>query len=206
MRIADYISEHYVSKDKAATVDEQLDNTSTEAEQQSALNVEVKVYYTHAFPTDSLGQYIPDGVTFKDFNDALVSGNLETVKVEAVYVNDSVVRERIFAHLAKITNQKVRRRLQSMVERIRKSQPPTVAVQDDTKEKAELATRYAILDAAMKVARDDMSAVDARYTDGYSDMFFRNTIGLLNKLRPTVLRRRWILFLCNPYLTNTQIP
>lgn len=44
--------------------------------------------------------------------------------------------------------------------------------QDDTKEKAELATRFAILDAAMKVAREDMNYVDALYTDTYLDAHF----------------------------------
>lgn len=44
--------------------------------------------------------------------------------------------------------------------------------QDNTKEKAELATRFAILDAAMKVAREDMNYVDALYTDTYLDAHF----------------------------------
>ncbi|MCM1360134.1 MAG: zincin-like metallopeptidase domain-containing protein [Corallococcus sp.] len=44
-------------------------------------------------------------------------------------------------------------------------------MQEGTKEKSMLATRYAILDAAMKVARYDMNSVDARYTDGFVDAY-----------------------------------
>lgn len=44
-----------------------------------------------------------------------------------------------------------------------------VATEESTKEKAAIATRYAILDAAMKVANEDMSSVDAKYIDPYLD-------------------------------------
>ena len=47
-----------------------------------------------------------------------------------------------------------------------------VAADENTKEKSALATRYAILDATMKVAREDMSHVDAQYTDSFVEGYF----------------------------------
>ncbi len=43
---------------------------------------------------------------------------------------------------------------------------------DDTKEKAALATRFAILEAARKIANEDMSYVDAKYIEPYQDKLF----------------------------------
>lgn len=72
-----------------------------------------------------------------------------------------------------------------------------VATTDDTKEKAVIATRYAILAAAMKVAHEDMSYVDARYTDTYLDAHFseRNRLaeqvqknGVAPSIEPELIR------------------
>lgn len=171
MKISDYVTEHYVNKAAVATLDEQSVTVAAEQERTNDdLNVAIKAYYMHAFPTDDAGQDIPDGVTFKDFNEYLTTGDYESA--QACFVNDSVVRERLFARLAKITNQKYNDVYNQWLNIYENSQSSAAGTVDDTKEKAALATRFAILEAARKVANDDMSYVDAKYIEPYQDKLF----------------------------------
>lgn len=128
MKISDYVTEHYVNKASVATLDEQ----DVVAEPNDDLNVAIKAYYMQTFPTDDAGQDIPDGVTFKDFNEYLTTGDYESV--QACFVNDSVVRERLFARLAKITNQKYNDVYNQWLNIYENSQSSAAGTVDDTKE------------------------------------------------------------------------
>lgn len=62
----------------------------------------IKLWYVQKFPDDKLGREIKPDVTFEDVFRALDNyQNVYTV----IGVGDSVVRERIFTELAKITEQ-----------------------------------------------------------------------------------------------------
>lgn len=196
MKISDYVTEHYVNKAAVATLDEQSVTVAAEQERTNDdLNVAIKTYYMQTFPTDDAGQDIPDGVTFKDFNEFLTTGDYESA--QACFVNDSVVRERLFARLAKITNQKYNDVYNQWLNIYENSQSSAAGTVDDTNEKAAIATRYAILAAAIKVANEDMSYVDAKYIDTYVDGHFseRNRLkkqvevnGVAPSLDPTVVQ------------------
>lgn len=61
--------------------------------------VEIKDWYKKAFPTDELGDYIRDGLTFNDLFEAM-DNYLEVYAV--LGVGDSIVRNRVFDKLAEI--------------------------------------------------------------------------------------------------------
>jgi tRNA nucleotidyltransferase/poly(A) polymerase len=58
----------------------------------------IKQWYKEAFPTDDLGDWLNDGITFQGLFVALDS--YKDI-YEYIGVGDSVVRERIFSELAK---------------------------------------------------------------------------------------------------------
>lgn len=62
----------------------------------------IKLWYVENYPKDSFGKDIKPTVTFEDVFRAL--DNYQNV-YEVIGVADSVVRERIFTELAKITEQ-----------------------------------------------------------------------------------------------------
>lgn len=63
------------------------------------IDTELRDYYTDAFPTDELGLEINEGKTFFDLYDCL---NHHEGVYMFIGVWDSLVRERLFAALAKI--------------------------------------------------------------------------------------------------------
>ena len=64
----------------------------------AGLITHVKSWYRDAFPSDEVGADIPDKLTFSDALAALDTGNFYRVIRPA---DDSVVRERVFAELAR---------------------------------------------------------------------------------------------------------
>lgn len=63
------------------------------------VNLKIKNWYIKNYPDDDLGQDIDPDITFKD-----VYEHLENF-YDIIKVADSVIRERIFEELAKLTNQ-----------------------------------------------------------------------------------------------------
>lgn len=64
------------------------------------LNVKIKDWYTKTYPTDDLGEQLNDDVTFKELWNGL-HNNMNVYEIMGV--GDSIVRERLFEHLAEIT-------------------------------------------------------------------------------------------------------
>ena len=63
------------------------------------ITAKIKPWYQENFPSDELGEYLSDTVTFKDLFDGL----LEHKDVyDVLCAGDSVVRERCFEQLSKI--------------------------------------------------------------------------------------------------------
>lgn len=70
-----------------------------EKDDKSALDIEIKQWYNEQYPNESYDWQIRDNVTFRNLQQALDVGN------EIYYVigtNDSVIREKLFSHLAEI--------------------------------------------------------------------------------------------------------
>ncbi len=63
------------------------------------VNVKIKDWYKKNYPTDDLGEELNDTNTFEDVENALNKGD---DVFEVFEVGDSIIRERLFQHLAKI--------------------------------------------------------------------------------------------------------
>ena len=63
------------------------------------IDVKIKDWYTKTYPTDDLGEEMNDTNTFEDLEDALNKGDNV---YNTMGVGDSLIRERLFEHLAKV--------------------------------------------------------------------------------------------------------
>lgn len=69
---------------------------------ENTLETNVRNWYINEYPTDELGENLPEAITFQDYADYLNSGK-DIYKLMG-QVADSIIRERIFIELADIMN------------------------------------------------------------------------------------------------------
>ena len=72
------------------------------------LLIPIKEWYMNEYPKDDAGKFLSDKVTFSDLNDLLSSSQNESVYDLLGGYRDSLVRERCFEKLSKITGESYR--------------------------------------------------------------------------------------------------